>query len=709
MPPGEDSTPIQELLQRGLDALNAGDYPAALSHWNRVLDLHPNHEKARRLVEDLRAFLARSPHTDTGPLPPAPHLSGSGRWPAQPGWSSSEPTVSQAMAAVNEVSMLRQQLAAMQKELDETRARYIEAHRHYQEREEHFRSVKDASEAKLSKALTSARARVEELEEAQLQHEEQLLELRDRVDMKEATLTDERLFELEKANHRLERRLAEANEREREHEIELAAIVSRCDAQIALAYEKVVAPEPTAAPEVEDRSAEIDALKQQLVERDAWIAALLQSSRSATQVTHPGTVAAITPAGFDVDDLDATLNLDLGAEADRIPYEFETSSLRRDRADDVDEAGRVADKSVPGDKNNDPDLKLEEDDSYDEDTEPDGNDDSQPVSHDAVPDVDRQVSNEFDAIAHELLNHDVDDLITDIEDNEEEGREFGAVSLDDEDLPEEEETDATSFDEITTETAIDIETGDEAEFGVPQQTNKFVTLSDDDPTGDMASVESKEQDAELNEEPDAEVDHELGGTGPRIELITETLDPIGNEISEDMIPPDSGKEKSFLFVPESDEDLLDSNDNDRSAGSNEELELLDDDIELLDDAPAAPATASPHVRDNVATIDAPAVGELGDLESESTSVYEQKEISEDAVDRGVGIDFEIIRDMVAHHAFEGDIEELDISPTAAYALSRIDGTTPCQDIVDLVGVEPDLAIETILDLLRRGIIRVTPG
>lgn len=48
---------IQELLEQGLQSLDDGDMPAALSAWNEVLSLHPGHERAQRLVEDLNGLL----------------------------------------------------------------------------------------------------------------------------------------------------------------------------------------------------------------------------------------------------------------------------------------------------------------------------------------------------------------------------------------------------------------------------------------------------------------------------------------------------------------------------------------------------------------------------------------------------------------------------------------------------------------------------
>lgn len=53
-----DSETIQNLLEAGLDALNRGDYDAALACWNDVLARDPEHTRAARLVRDLTAYVA---------------------------------------------------------------------------------------------------------------------------------------------------------------------------------------------------------------------------------------------------------------------------------------------------------------------------------------------------------------------------------------------------------------------------------------------------------------------------------------------------------------------------------------------------------------------------------------------------------------------------------------------------------------------------
>ncbi len=50
---------IQELLEEGLRALDAGELESAITAWNGVLALDPEHERAARLVADLEALLGQ--------------------------------------------------------------------------------------------------------------------------------------------------------------------------------------------------------------------------------------------------------------------------------------------------------------------------------------------------------------------------------------------------------------------------------------------------------------------------------------------------------------------------------------------------------------------------------------------------------------------------------------------------------------------------
>ncbi len=59
-----DSETIQNLLEAGLDALNRGDYDAALACWNDVLARDPEHSRAARLVRDLTAYVATGSQFD---------------------------------------------------------------------------------------------------------------------------------------------------------------------------------------------------------------------------------------------------------------------------------------------------------------------------------------------------------------------------------------------------------------------------------------------------------------------------------------------------------------------------------------------------------------------------------------------------------------------------------------------------------------------
>lgn len=58
VPMARDTETIQNLLEAGLDALNRGDYDAALACWNDVLERDPSHGRAARLVRDLSAYVA---------------------------------------------------------------------------------------------------------------------------------------------------------------------------------------------------------------------------------------------------------------------------------------------------------------------------------------------------------------------------------------------------------------------------------------------------------------------------------------------------------------------------------------------------------------------------------------------------------------------------------------------------------------------------
>ncbi len=48
---------VESLLEQGLNALDAGDFPGALVKWNKVLEVDPGNVRAARLVEELRQLI----------------------------------------------------------------------------------------------------------------------------------------------------------------------------------------------------------------------------------------------------------------------------------------------------------------------------------------------------------------------------------------------------------------------------------------------------------------------------------------------------------------------------------------------------------------------------------------------------------------------------------------------------------------------------
>lgn len=55
-----DGERIQRLLEQGLRALDAGSFQDALTHWNEILAIDPQHTRAARLVADLESLIART-------------------------------------------------------------------------------------------------------------------------------------------------------------------------------------------------------------------------------------------------------------------------------------------------------------------------------------------------------------------------------------------------------------------------------------------------------------------------------------------------------------------------------------------------------------------------------------------------------------------------------------------------------------------------
>lgn len=208
---------IQNLLEEGLRALDAADYPVALEKWSSVLAIEPGHERAARLVADLRAAMSAREtsaiENDELLVVVEDDEFEAGRVPTNPQGNASFITRTSLDRLRRLVDQQAAEISSLHEELDARAAELAEVRSDVTRRERDILAVKEQL-AELQSRTSSIESARRDADRSRARHESELAKAELRITERDTRLLafEARLEESELALERAKATLAAAME-----------------------------------------------------------------------------------------------------------------------------------------------------------------------------------------------------------------------------------------------------------------------------------------------------------------------------------------------------------------------------------------------------------------------------------------------------------------------------------------------------------------
>lgn len=234
-----------ELVDRGLEALKARDYRQALTLWEEVHRRHPDHPRATRLVQELRAWLERRNTVKPRTNKHQSNYEGSG-----------------ARDAGGDLHRVEQRIRDLEQRLESTVSRKSELldeindlHAHYREREEELQRTHEKRVLRLSEEISELRDSDGRLRQQHLETSQDLVRfererddaqlransLHDDLEKERRTTEDlrERLGDLREEQSDLRTQLAAFNQEEIDDLREIAETIEPLQQELRVAHQTI--------------------------------------------------------------------------------------------------------------------------------------------------------------------------------------------------------------------------------------------------------------------------------------------------------------------------------------------------------------------------------------------------------------------------------------------------------------------------------------